>query len=142
MEQQETTYSILTFPHGTMPASYKNLIIANFLRSLRRGNDFYKLSEPDSYYRAYRRFVHMLLEHPHTVVRLAVLSDAKDIVYCFALHRDEVLDFWFVFKDYRGQGIGRALFPDNIAVVSHITKTWILMWSRDKYKDIVFNPFI
>lgn len=130
------------FTPETLPASYKNLIVANFLRTLRRGNDFYKLADPDTYYIAYRRFVLALLEDARTVVRLAVLTDNHDTAFGFAMHRDEILDYWFVFKDYRGQGIGAQLFPDKVSIVSHITKTWILMWSRHKYKDIIFNPFI
>jgi GNAT superfamily N-acetyltransferase len=73
-------------------------------------------------------------------VRLAVLSDDRDVVLGFSVSREDILDYVHVHKDMRKQGVATSLIPKDIKIITHLTKTALLVWP--KYENITFNPFI
>jgi hypothetical protein len=119
---------------------YINLIYSKWLRSFRYGNDYIKLTDSESYYVNYHRYITTLLQKPETTIRLAVLTDDADVVLGFSVSRGNILDYVHVHKDNRRIGIGTKLIPPGIDTFTHCTKTWLSIWN-DKYKDWKFNLF-
>lgn len=140
--QNVSSYTILTFSGSSLPDSYKNLVYSKWLRSLRFGNDYFKLIDSDSYYSTYHSYIGSVLSRPTTIVRLAVLTEDKDVVFGFSIAEDqqEVLHYVHVHKDTRKQGIATSLLPKQWSVITHITKTAMSIW-QSKYSKVIFNPF-
>ena len=133
------SYDIISFKGAVLPPAYTNMIYSRWLRSLRFGNDYYKLINSKDYYSSYQKHIAYILSLPTTVVRLAVLSDDHDVVLGFSVSRGDILDFVHVHKDMRRQGIAKSLVPKDIKTITHLTKTALIIWP--KY-EITFNPFI
>ncbi len=116
------------------------MIFSKWKRSLRHGNDYFKLIDSDAYYEIYDRYISRLLADPLSVIRLAVLTDDRDIVLGFSVCRRHVLDYVHVHKDHRRCGIGTRLVPRGTSEITHVTKTGLTIWGS-KYPDWKFNPF-
>lgn len=118
---------------------YRNMVMSRWSRSYRFGNDYIKLSDSTAYFAAYTVYISRIIGSAATTIRIAVLADEPDTALGFAVTRGNALDFVHVQKDFRNQGIGRFLVPDNIKVVTHLTRTGIRLWS--KVPGAIFNPF-
>lgn len=152
--EQETvaSYKVITFPGYELPKQYKALIYSKWLRSLRVGNDVFKLIDPEAYYRVHRNQIDWALAHDNCHVRLAVITDAPDVVLGFCVHRANILDYVHVLKiripvptgiditDFRRQGIGTRLIPAGIDTFTSLTRTWFAIWQKH-YKKWKFNPW-
>ena len=138
-DEVTSSYQILQFPGAKLPKCYTSLIYSKWLRSLRYGNDYFKLIDPESYYHTYNKHIDFILGHPDTTVRLAVLSDNHDVVLGFSIIRNTILDYVHVHKDQRNHGIGRTLVPSGILTITHLTKIALAIWP--KYPKVKFNPF-
>lgn len=127
---------------GLDPAfeQYKSLVLATWLRALKHGNEFFREADAKTYWTVYSKVIMALLRRPTCVVRLAVLSDEPDVVVGWEVHEGHVLHFVFVKHQGRKQGIARSLVPDNITVITHITKTGKSLWKK-KLEHAIFNPF-
>lgn len=138
--QVKSTYTVLAYPGSKLPEQYRNLVYAKTLRCLHRSNDFFRLVDANDFYFTYQNYLAQLLQHTKMVVRLAVLSDDRDIVLGFSLARGSILDFVYVHKDHRRARIGTHLLPDGITTISHLTKVGMMIWAT-KYANWKFNPF-
>lgn len=134
------TYSVITRRGPELPTEYRGLVYSKWLRSLRYGNDFFKLIDAKCYYTAYHRRITIVLDSHDCVIRLAVLSDDRDVVLGFSVSRDHVLDYVHVHRDQRRQGIGTSLIPPGVEYISHLTKTGLTIWGS-KYGHWRFDPF-
>lgn len=139
-EAGEAAYRVIKFAGAKLPEAYHGYVLARWKRSLRHGNDYYRLVKPDAYYDAYNRYLDQLVRHDFTEVRLAVLADDSDVVLGFASCRGSILDYVYVNKDMRGHGIARSLVPKHIETITHLTKTGLVIWSN-KCPKWNFNPF-
>jgi len=137
-----SSYTILSFKGPDLPASYAAPVYAHWLRSYRYGNDYIKLIDSNSYYKNYKRFIWEILSRPECIVRLAVLTEDKDVVIGFSVSRETILDYVHVSKDLRCQGIAKSLVPENMEWISHLTKQALAIMGK-KYVDWKwkFNPF-
>lgn len=135
-----SSYSVLVYPADVLPESYRPVIFSKWLRSLRHGNDYFKLIDVESYWSTYSKYIDSLLHRGDTVVRLAVLTDDKDVVLGFSLTRGTILEFVYVHKDHRKVGIGTSLVPKSTTTITHLTKTALTIWGS-KYSNWKFNPF-
>lgn len=145
-------YSIISFHGWELPPQYHNVIYSKWLRSLRHGNDYFKLVDAEAYYSTYRRYIEKILSLPETVVRLAVIADDHDVVLGFSVSRKNILDYIHVLRirteiptglaisDYRRHGIGAHLLPPGIDTFTHLTKTALTIWGS-KFQHWKFNPF-
>lgn len=135
-------YKILSFS-GQDPAlrPYRSMVHSDFKRSLRYGNDWYKLIDSDRYYAAYGIIIDHLLKQKEAQVKLAVLADDPDVCLGWSLSEEPKLHFVFVKRDYRKQGIGAALMPKHFNQITHLTKIAFSIWNN-KLKDVIFDPFI
>lgn len=141
-ESQEVnnTYTVIAYPAQGVPDSYRAMIFSKWLRSLRFGNDYFKLIDSTTYYAKYHIYLEELLRRPMAVARFAVLSDDHDVVLGFSLTEAEGLHYVHVHKDHRNKGIGTALVPKNIYTISHLTKIGLSIWNS-KLPHAKFNPF-
>ena len=135
------SYSVISYKGAELPKAYHNMVYSKWLRSLRYGNDDFKLIDQNSYFRAYPPFLRARIADPRTLVRLAVLADDYDVVLGFAVMRNDVLDYVHVHKDYRRTGVGTALVPGGIEVITHITRQGMSFWNN-RLSKAIFNPFI
>lgn len=129
------------------------MVLAKWLRSLRYGNEFFKLwnandyiEEVDGkeilhpgYFSRYEEYILNLLVRPRSIVRMAVLTDDRDVVLGWSLVEGQTLHYVHVQHDYRNQGIGRSIVPSNIETFSHITKAGMSIWAS-KGKHAKFDP--
>lgn len=137
---EESTYSVIAFPASLVPAQYLNFIKAKWKRSLKYGNEYFKLAESDAYFEAYEVYISALLARPKSVIRLAVLSDDKDVCLGWSLIEGGVLHYVFVQHEHRNQGIGKSLVPTPIHTITHLTKSGMNAW-HNKLPEAKFNPF-
>lgn len=137
---ETASYKILVFPSGKLPDQYLNMILSKWLRSLKYGNDYFKLTESDSYFEHYNSFIRKLLSQPETEVRIAALSDDLDVALGWSVSRGSILDYVHVHTHMRKQGIGSALIPKGITSITHLTRVAMAIW-QSKYPEFIFNPF-
>jgi hypothetical protein len=135
---QKEEYKIVAYQGPALPQEFVNLIRAPFLNSLRYGNDLFKLTDKESYYGIYGRYIDALLQRPKAIVRMAVLSDGT--VAGWALVEMYTLHYVWVKKEVRRKGIAASLIPKDLTTISHVTNIWLNMWNK-KYYYLIFNPF-
>ncbi len=134
-------YQIIKYQGCNLPDQYKGFIFAHWLRSLRYGNEYFKKIDKNAYYEVAKHDVEALLNHFSCIVQLAVLIDDKDVVLGFSCCRQEYLDYVYVQKEQRRQGIGKSLIPSYITGITALTKIGTMLWEQ-KYPHWKFNPYI
>lgn len=137
---QKDTYSVVAYLGKELPENYRNLILSKWLRSLKFGNDFFRLVDNDAYFREYQKYIKLILERPHTVVRLAVLTTEPDTCLGFSVSEQDALCFVWVHKDNRKIGIGTSLTNFDFTTITHLTTNVLALWQK-KYPKVIFNPF-
>lgn len=136
---EDSSYRIIWYPAFQLPLSFRSLVIAPFLNSLRYGNDLFKLIDKNAYYSAYAKYIELLLQRPKTTVKLAILSDMTVLGWC--LLEEKTIHYVWVKKEVRRQGIGKSLLPKEFDTISHITNKGLSIWVS-KFPEVKFNPFI
>jgi len=139
-ETPQASYSIIAYETSKLPENYRNFILSKWKRTLRHGNDYFKLIDSDAYYKSYGQYIESLLARPG-FIRLAVLSDDHDVALGFSLIQNGVLHYVYVQSEYRNKGISKYLIPVSIHTITHLTKAGIALWNHS-YKHAKFNPFI
>ena len=141
-QTEAPTYSVIMYPTKELPSQYESMLFSRWMRSLRFGNQLFKRLPSDEFYKQYKVFLENLLAKPDSQVRVAVLSDDKDVVLGFSVSREDVLDYVHVHTDFRRLGIGRKLVPEGITTFTHMTAPALIIWqNNEKYKPWKFNPF-
>lgn len=123
-----------------LPETYRNMILAKWLRTLRFGNDFFKLIESDAYFESYQKYIKLILARPQCIVRLAVLTDAPDVCLGFSVSEPGTLCYVWVHKDNRKVGVATALTQFPFRYITHLTNTAMSIWSK-KLPNVQFDPF-
>ena len=140
-DQVQPTSKILIFKATELPEQYKAIIYAKYLRTLRSGNDFYKLIDNEPYYQVQAAYLGTLITRPAAEVRLAVLTDDPDTVVGWALLEPNKLHYVWVAKDGRKDGMMNFLLQNHtFTAFSHLTKSWMSIW-HSKYPTVKFNPY-
>lgn len=121
----------------------KNFIFSTWLRGLRYGNDWFLSVNNDVYFECYHKVIERILAHPDAQVVVACLKDDPEVILGYSVTRfindKTVLDWVFVKKAWRSIGIAKALVPEKIETVTHLTKVGKAILSKSPY---VFNPFL
>jgi GNAT superfamily N-acetyltransferase len=117
------------------------MVLSKWMRSLRYGNDYFKLIDSDAFYNVYQRYLKNILNRPAATIRLAVLSDDHDVVLGFCVTEGGSLHYVYVQQEQRNKKIGAALIPKGIQVITHLTKAGMSIWHK-KLSHLTFNPFI
>lgn len=139
-------YKIVTFwgdSEGLNP--YRPMLYSEFLLSLRHGNDWFELIDSDRFYSAYSKVLGKALDSPSSTIRIAMLEASKEgdpeVALGWSLSRAKTVDYVFVKKYARMNGIGTALLPSEFDTVTNLTKPGRIIWKK-KYKTAIFDPFI
>lgn len=125
--------------------TYRPMLESRFLRSLRHGNEYFKLIDKPAFYSIYRMYFRTLLTRPEAILRLAVLDDDSDIVLGWSLMEPRKLHYVHVndvkdgIESMRKRGMGRALVPEEFDIFTHITRVGVMLWP--KFPQAKFNPF-
>ena len=135
-----SSYSVLLYAGRDLPDRYSNLILSKWLRSLRYGNEYLKKIDKEAYFKHFTEVINGAMQHPLGAVRLAVLTEDHDVVLGFSVHRGAILDYVYVNREYRKQGIGRALVPPGVAVITSMTKIGQSILGKIP-NPIKFNPY-
>lgn len=123
-----------------LPQEYRNYLFGKWKRSLRHGNEYFRLMDNKAFNLAYDFIIAGTLLRADAVVRLAVLSDSMDVALGWSLIQNDILHYVFVQSEYRGMGLARKLVPVPINKITHLTKTGMSLWSA-KAPRAEFNPF-
>ena len=89
----------------------------------------------------YRKILQGILSKPTTRVRVACIQDDPQEIkgYAILVNDDKALMWVFVKKDWRKNGIAKALIPDTITEVTNLTALGEILMK--KYPQLSFNPF-
>lgn len=136
-----STYSVISFPASQLPDGYQAFVRSKWKRTLRHGNDYFKLTDSDAFFTNYERFLNYLFGKPGSIIRLAVLSDDPDVVLGFSLIEGHTLHYVYVQHEQRNRGIGRSLVPVRIDKITHLTKAGLNIW-HNKLSHALFDPFM
>jgi len=139
LREPQSTYSIVAYPAARFPVHFEGFVHAKWKRSLRDGNDLYKLVDSDAYFTAYAKYISTLLARPNAVLRLAILTDSPDVALGWSLVEGDALHYVFVQRDFRNKGIATALVPVPINTITHLTHMGARIWN--KHKHVKLNPF-
>lgn len=132
----------MTYHAKDLPKQYIPFVFSKWLRSLRFGNRLFKQIDSDEYYKNYSIFIDRLLQKPSSIIRMAILTDDRDVILGFSVNREDILDYIFVQREFRGIGIATKLFPEEITTFTHLTLIAIDAWNTNpKLKHLKFNPF-
>jgi GNAT superfamily N-acetyltransferase len=117
----------------------KSFILATFLRGIYFGDSWFSLVPKDIFMINYAKIAEALLSRSYVAV--ACLTEDPDVILGYSmLSRDaKVVHFIFVKKAFRNQGIGKALVPEGLEFVTHLTNQGRSLMHR--YPGVVFNPF-
>lgn len=135
-----SSYHIVVYRGQALPKEYRGFVFAHWKKSLRSDNDYFRLVDPSAYFTAYGDYTERIVGDPECRVRVAVLEDNKDVALGFSVSRGTKLDYIYVKNSCRHEGIGTALIPPDIQVITHLTKTGLTIWGS-KYGQWKFNPF-
>lgn len=138
--ESQDSYQIISSPGPRLPESYRAIIYSRFMRSLRFGNDYFRLIDSDAYYRSYEKYIDVLLSRSGCVIHLAVLTDNHDVVLGWSMFENEKLHYVHVGKDYRKMGIAKELCHSPFTTITHLTKCGASIWNN-KIPHVKFIPF-
>jgi GNAT superfamily N-acetyltransferase len=139
--EDQASYTVIVYQGGDIPHRYQSLVYSKWMRSLRYGNDYYRLIDKDAYFSTYEKIITALLHNRSAVLRLAVLSDDRDVVLGWSIVRTRtILDYVHVQKDFRKKGIATALVPKDVDTITHATHVAISIWAS-KFPKWRLNPY-
>ncbi len=141
LEKKEASYSVDAYLGKDVPFVYRNMILSKWMRSLKFGNDYFRLIDSDSYYSTYQHYIKALLERPQCIVRLALLpGDELHTCLGFSVSEPGVLHFVWSHKDNRRIGIAKSLIQFPFDTITHLTTSGMAVWHK-KFPHAKFNPF-
>ncbi len=121
-------------------AADENFIFASWLRGLYYGNTWFREINKDIFMSNYHRALESCLQAPSVTIKVACLKDDPEVILGYAvLGANDTLHWVFVKSNWRGLGIAKALVPNNIKCVSHLTKSGLSILRR--HPGVQFNPF-
>src|SRR5271165_5520223 len=117
------TYKVTPYLGSALPTTpeYRNMIVSKWLRSLKYGNDYFKLIDSECYYKNYPKYIELILNRPLTVVRIAALTDNPDVALGFSVSEKETVHYVYCHKDHRRTGVGSSLMPPSVNTITHLT---------------------
>lgn len=133
-------YKVLKFSANKTPDNFKNMVFSEYLRSLRFGNEYFKLVEPEPYFQVHHAYFSLLLSRPESLLKIAVLSDDYDVALGWSLTELDKLHYVYVKKDYRRAGIAKALISEPFTRFTHVTKMALVLWPS-RFPNAKFNPY-
>lgn len=118
-----------------------NFICGTWLPGLYYGNDWFKEIYKQAYFFKYLNVIKNILVLPGVYVNAAVLKEDPDVVLSYAVigGEDGILHWAYTKPSWRKLGIARALVPDSIHTVTHLTKIGRSIKQKHEWD---FDPFL
>lgn len=122
--------------------SDENFVFSSALNGIYYGNTLFAKVKKVIFLNCYRKVIHSALEKPTTRVKIACIKDDPNEIkgYSILVDNERALMWVFVKKDWRKNGIGRALVPNTVVEVTNLTPVGEAIMK--KYPHISFNPFV
>lgn len=121
-------------------SSDENFIYASWLRGLYYGNSWFKEINKDVFMTAYHKVIEFILKSPNTTVKVCCLKDDPEVILGYAVFgADNTLHWLFVKSIWRMRGVAKALVPNTIRRVTHLTKSGLTIMRRRQ--NVSFDPF-
>ncbi len=120
-----------------------NMILSQWMRTLRHGNAFFKMIDSRSYYDAYNLYIRAILARPGCVASVAELhatDETGPVAIGWRVSQGPVLHYLYVQKQLRRAGVATALMPKGITHHTHITRMGEAALST--IEPLIFNPFL
>ena len=133
-------YKVITFAASKLPEQYHAMIFSKFLRSLRYGNQYFRLIDQKAYFDVYQKYLATIMARAQAEVKLAVLADDFDVVLGWSLLEPHKVHYVYVNRDNRNIGIGASLLPAHFETFTHLTNKAMTIWNK-KFPHATFNPF-
>lgn len=121
--QTQARYCIIECSGQKIPNNYKALIFGKWLKSLRAGNDLFKLNDAESYYFNYHVYLEKLFTRTSLKFRFAVIEEDHDTVLGWACLEPGKVHYVWVQPEQRGQGVAKSLCSEPFKTVTHLTNT-------------------
>lgn len=137
---EKAQIAVIKYPGHALPPEYRNYIFGKWKRSLRHGNEYFRLMRSKPFNDTYDFVITSTLLRQNAVIRLAVLADSMDVALGWSLVEGDVLHYVFVQAEYRGLGLARKLVPTPINCFTHLTRLGMGLWNA-KAPSAEFNPF-
>lgn len=126
----------------------KNFILSTFLRGLYYG---YNDTPPsiwgheipkDIFMDNYKKAAQAMLSNPRITIAVACLPEDPDIILGYSILNTEgtILHWCFVKTVWRRKGIAKALVPNTVHTVTHLSSLGKTILSNNN--NIQFNPFM
>lgn len=117
-------------------------IYSTWLKGLRYGNETYEKMDKDSYFKNYHKIIETILYRPDTFIAVACLKDDPTTILGYAVREGErTLHYVHVKNAFRHFGIAKAICPQNLLKVTHITHVgWSILGK--KFPNAVYDPFL
>ncbi len=117
-----------------------NFIYATWLKGLRFGNEWFKLTEQEAYFEFYHNVIERILSSPETAVKVACLVEDPAVIIGYSVFAGTKLHWVFCKKAWRNIGICRDLVPKDVSVVTHMTDVGASLLKKSP--GVRFNPFL
>lgn len=140
VETEKSSYKVIKYNVEHLPDSYRNMILAKYLRSLRHTNDYFKKVDAAFFFKYQTEIIQDIMLRANAYIKLAVLSDDNDVVLGWSLMEPTILHYVWVGADYRNLKIGSILTSDAFHTITHYTKSGFSIWQK-KFPNVVFNPY-
>lgn len=130
--------SEVSFIRESVPGD-KHFILSTWLRGLYYGETLYSLMEKATFMELYKKVLDYLVTNSYIQV-MCLKEDPNIIIGYSVLSLDKKILHWlYVKKNFRNIGVATDLVPKDVKVVTHLTKSGIILLKR---KNMIYNPFL
>jgi len=115
-------------------------ICGTWLPGLYYGNDWFKEIYKHAYFDKYIKVIKAILVLPGVYVNAVCLKEDMDVVLSYAVigDDDETLHWVYTKPSWRKLGLAKAIIPDTIYKITHMTK----IGRSIKSEEWIFDPFL
>lgn len=122
-----------------------NFIMSTWLKGLLYGGDEYFRKIPkDVYFANHHKVLEQIISRPTTKIKVCCLKDSTDVILSYCVYSEagekSAVAWCFTKKDWRGIGLSKSLWPNNVFAVTNLTRVGESILR--KYGKVVFNPYL
>lgn len=101
-------------------------ILSTWLKGAYYGNNTFRKMRQDDFFEFYQPVIKEILFSPLTVTRVAALKEDPDIILSYVVYTPKVdgdiLHWVYTKNPWRKSGLAKALIPNTVKSVTHLTK--------------------
>lgn len=122
--------------------SDENFVFSSALNGIYYGSTLFSKIKKLIFLNNYRQVIRLVMGKPTTRIKIACMRDDPNEIkgYSILVNNEKALMWVFVKKDWRKNGIGRALVPDTVIEITNLTPIGEAILK--KFEHVSFNPFV